>query len=221
MIQIYSADQRIQFNDEWLNAHHHFNMNFVESKDSGWGKLKVFNDDIIAPGYGFEMHPHRNMDIISIVIEGTLEHRDSLSNHYLLNAGQMQVMHCGKGIMHAEFNHSKVNSLRVLQVWLDPIKLNVDAHSFFVKSISQFPLPAISGRDNSIYLNSDVELYFWNGFVNDTFFLHECRAFLYVISGDLLVQGHKLSNGDALMLNHENLISLYSQNTSVVLFINL
>lgn len=109
----------------WLDSRHSFSFgHYYQPRRMGFGALRVLNEDIVAPGAGFPMHAHANMEIVSIVLSGTLAHRDSLGNVTTLAAGQVQRMHAGRGIEHSEFNASSTEAVHFLQLWLHPLHLD-------------------------------------------------------------------------------------------------
>jgi redox-sensitive bicupin YhaK (pirin superfamily) len=113
------------FRNEWLNAHHHFSFGqYYDPKRMGIGGLRVWNDDEVAPGQGFDPHPHRDMEIITYVREGAITHRDSLGNEGRTEAGDVQVMHAGTGIVHAEYNLEPTPT-RLFQIWVQPSRSGV------------------------------------------------------------------------------------------------
>ena len=120
MIQVQSFDSLGKFRNEWLNARHHFSFgHYHDPQRMGVGALRVWNDDEIAPGTGFDPHPHREMEIITYVREGAITHKDSLGNQGRTEAGDVQVMHAGTGIVHAEYNLEPTPT-RIFQIWIMP-----------------------------------------------------------------------------------------------------
>lgn len=129
------------FRNDWLNAHHHFSFGqYHDPARMGLGGLRVWNDDEIAPGTGFDPHPHRDMEIITYVREGAITHRDNLGNEGRTEAGDVQVMHAGTGIVHAEYNKETVPT-RIFQIWIVPTKRGVDPGW----GVRQFPKTANGG----------------------------------------------------------------------------
>lgn len=113
------------FNNEWLRARHHFNFGgYRDPARSGFGRLRVWNDDEVAPGKGFDPHPHRDMEIVTYIRQGAITHRDNLGNEGRTDAGDVQVMHAGTGIVHAEYNLSDTPT-RLFQIWIMPDRLGV------------------------------------------------------------------------------------------------
>lgn len=123
---LHKANTRGHANHGWLDSHHSFSFaNYYNPERMNFGVLRVLNDDIVAPGRGFGLHPHDNMEIISIPLEGDLEHKDSMGNVAVIKQGDVQVMSAGTGIRHSEFNKNKDKDVRFLQIWMFPNKKNV------------------------------------------------------------------------------------------------
>jgi redox-sensitive bicupin YhaK (pirin superfamily) len=125
MIQLRPFDSLGAFRNEWLNARHHFSFaNYHDPDRMAFGRLRVWNDDEIAPGTGFDPHPHRDMEIVTYIREGAITHRDNLGNEGRTEAGDVQVMHAGTGITHAEYNLEKIPT-RLFQIWILPDRRGV------------------------------------------------------------------------------------------------
>jgi redox-sensitive bicupin YhaK (pirin superfamily) len=126
MIELRPFDTLGAFRNEWLNAHHHFSFGgYHDPARMGLGRLRVWNDDEVAPGTGFDPHPHRDMEIVTYIREGAITHRDNLGNEGRTEAGDVQVMHAGTGITHAEYNLEKTPT-RLFQIWILPDRRNVE-----------------------------------------------------------------------------------------------
>ena len=122
----HAANTRGNANHGWLNANHSFSFaNYHNPERMNFGALRVLNDDTIAPGMGFGTHPHENMEIITIPLEGDLEHKDSMGNIGVINEGEIQVMSAGTGVHHSEYNKNADQAVKVLQLWVFPKKQNV------------------------------------------------------------------------------------------------
>lgn len=148
-----------RFENEWLNARHHFSFGGYRDADRmGFGALRVWNDDAIAPGTGFEPHPHRDMEIITYVRSGAITHRDDLGNEGRTAAGDVQVMHAGSGIVHAEYNREDVET-RLFQIWLLPNATGVapgwGARAFPAAGEGLRVLASGDGRDGALPLHAD------------------------------------------------------------------
>jgi len=125
-IDFFPADERGHTRLSWLDSRHSFNFgSWFHPERRGFGLLRVLNDDVLAPGAGFDSHPHDNMEIISIPLEGSLQHRDSMGNHDIISAGQVQAMSSGTGIFHSEYNASTLSAVRFLQIWILPRRRNM------------------------------------------------------------------------------------------------
>src|SRR5687767_8270708 len=123
---IHRANSRGHADHGWLKANHSFSFaNYFDPERIHFGVLRVLNDDSIEGGQGFPMHPHDNMEIITIPLEGALEHKDSMGNKAVVKAGEIQVMSAGTGVYHSEYNHFKDKTLKLFQIWLMPNKRNV------------------------------------------------------------------------------------------------
>lgn len=157
MDYIRKADQRGVANFGWLNSKHSFSFgNYYDPKHMGVSVLRVINDDIVQGGAGFGMHGHRDMEIISYVIDGALEHKDNQGNEYRVNAGEIQRMSAGTGVMHSEYNASKTDDVHFLQIWITP-KTNGIAPGYEQKTIVQNgPLTAIVTPDSHRETESDA-----------------------------------------------------------------
>jgi redox-sensitive bicupin YhaK (pirin superfamily) len=121
MIKIIRSDERHHANFGWLDTHWHFSFDsYYDPENTNWGALRVFNDDTVEPGQGFGTHPHRDMEIVTYVLSGELEHQDSHGHRGVVHPGEVQVMSAGTGIMHSEYNHSKENPVHFIQLWILP-----------------------------------------------------------------------------------------------------
>lgn len=121
------ADGRGHADHGWLNAHHSFSFaGFYDPQKVQFGALRVLNDDIVAPGMGFGKHPHDNMEIITIILDGALEHKDSMGHTQAIHPNEVQVMSAGKGVFHSEYNHNRDKEVNLLQTWIFPNKQNVE-----------------------------------------------------------------------------------------------
>ncbi len=166
MPSIRRADDRGRANFGWLDSRHSFSFGTYHDPDfMGFGPLRVINEDRVQPGRGFDTHGHRDMEIISYVLEGALEHRDNLGNGSIIRPGEIQRMSAGTGIMHSEYNHSTVDPVHFLQIWIEPNRRGL------APGYEQRPIPApgqsdglrliasSDGRDGSVTIHQDVALY--------------------------------------------------------------
>ncbi len=220
MITLRSASQRGHFNHGWLNTYHTFS--FADYRDPAhvhFRALRVINEDVIAPGRGFGMHPHENMEIITYVLSGALEHRDSLGTGEVIRPGDGQRMSAGKGIVHSEFNPSSSEPVHLLQIWIlpDKDKLNVEP------SYEQKPFPddekrgqwrliaSPSGEHGSVKIHADARLLVTRLAAGQTipFILPEGRyAWLQMAKGAASVNGTQLRQGDGASVSNETALTL-------------
>lgn len=206
MLNIHKAQDRGHANHGWLNSYHTFSFaNYYDPRFMGHGNLRVINDDTVAPGRGFGTHPHRDMEIISYVLEGAMEHKDSMGNGSVIRPGDVQRMSAGTGVTHSEFNHSKSEPVHFLQIWLLP---NASGHKpgyeqkFFSDEEKRGRLRLVAsetGREGSVSLNQDVDLYagLFDGAESAEFQVRPGRDFwVHVARGTLTVDGQVLHAGD-------------------------
>ena len=159
MIDVRSFDSLGRFQNEWLNARHHFSFgHYHDEGRMGLGALRVWNDDRIAPGAGFDPHPHRDMEIITYVRSGAITHRDNLGNEGRTEAGDVQVMHAGRGIVHGEYNQEDEET-RIFQIWLMPNRRGVEpgwaARAFPAAGGGLQVLASGDGADGALPLYAD------------------------------------------------------------------
>ncbi len=206
---IVRANERGAADHGWLNAKHTFSFaGYYNPERVHFGMLRVFNDDIVAPGMGFGMHPHDNMEIVTIPIQGELEHKDSEGHHGVITQGEVQVMSAGSGLNHSEFNHSKEKEVNLMQIWVLPrerdIQPRYDQKAFDAEGRkNKFQIVASPEKDNgSLWLNQYV--YFNLGdFDKDTTAKYERKLknnglWIFVIEGEAEVNGEKLERRDSM-----------------------
>ncbi len=206
----------------WLESKHSFSFgHYYDPAHMGFSVLRVINDDTVAAGAGFETHPHRDMEIISYVLEGAVEHKDSEGNSYVVPAGDVQLMSAGSGIRHSEFNHSHSQPLKFLQIWIQPNQRGIKP-SYQQKNIIQHgrltPLVTPDGRDSSLKIHHNACLYRLHLEAGDTIELSTDRhaGYLHIIEGSLDYSSdqddlNNLSGGDGLGLQDE-LVSFQAGN---------
>src|SRR5258706_1136553 len=150
----------------WLDSYHTFSFaDYYDPKWTGYRSLRVINDDLVLPGMGFGKHPHRDMEIISYVVSGAIEHKDSMGNGRVIHAGEFQYMAAGTGVQHSEFNPSKTEALRLLQIWIQPdvkgVKPRYAEKNYSAAATGKLNLVASkSGRDGSMAIHQDADLSF-------------------------------------------------------------
>ncbi|MES2738473.1 MAG: pirin family protein [Verrucomicrobiota bacterium] len=214
----------------WLNSHHTFSFaDYYDPSYMGFRSLRVINQDRVAPGGGFPTHPHRDMEIFSYVLEGTLAHKDSLGNGRELKPGQVQLMSAGKGVLHSEFNPSKSETAHFLQIWIQP-----EARALVPSYTEWHPDPAkekepkvlvIShdGREDSATIHQDADVYRVRLGASDSV-AHEVKAgrgvWFQLIKGEATINGQALKPGDALSTEDAGTLTITAANaeTEALLF---
>ncbi len=215
----------------WLKSYHTFSFSdYYDPKFMGFRDLRVINQDWIAKSGGFPLHPHRDMEIITYVLKGTVEHRDSLGNIGQIKAGEIQTMHAGTGIRHSEYNPSKDEDLQLFQIWIMPdtvgAKPGYTQQSFTrEEKLNQFKLlVSKDGRENSQQINQDVNLYasvFEPG-VSKEFKLRPGRgAWVQLAEGELEVNGRTLNSGDGLAVEGEETLKITAKKETEFLLFDL
>ncbi|HKJ17987.1 MAG TPA: pirin family protein [Xanthomonadales bacterium] len=211
MLNVRRAQERGNSNHGWLNSHHTFSFaEYYDPKHMGFADLRVINDDIVAPGKGFGTHPHRDMEIISYVLDGALEHRDSMGNGSVIRPGDVQRMSAGTGVTHSEFNHSSDDEVHFLQIWVLPDQKGHTPgyqQKHFSNEEKRGRLRLIAshdGDDSSVTLNQDVKIY--SGLLNDEeTFSYNTKpnrvAWIHVARGEVELNDEKLQAGDGVSVN--------------------
>lgn len=200
----------------WLDSRHTFSFgDYHDPRHMGFRALRVLNDDRINPGAGFGMHPHRDMEIVTYVLEGSLEHRDSLGTGSVIGPGEVQRMSAGKGIWHSEFNPSPGEPVHLLQIWLVPERRGLEpSYEQRLIDVGQGRLQLVAardGRDGALTLHQDVDLY--AGVLDEgNRLVHELRpgrhAWIQVARGTVAVNGLSLQAGDGAAVSAERTLDL-------------
>ena len=206
---IHPANERGSNDIGWLKANFSFSFGpYYNPARVHFGALRVLNDDIIAGGTGFGTHPHDNMEIITIPISGALEHRDSMGNTGVITAGEVQVMSAGTGIQHSEYNHSKTEEANTLQIWPFPKELNIEPRydqKSFIEELkpNQFTtlVSPVKGGD-ALWINQDA-IFSMGDFESGQQIKYDIQipgngAYIFVIDGQIAVEGSELNKRDAL-----------------------
>ncbi|MBZ5487651.1 pirin family protein [Halomonas aquamarina] len=228
-MKIRRADERGYADHGWLRSYHTFSFaNYLDPEHMGFRALRVINEDRVAGGHGFGAHPHRDMEIISYVLEGEMEHKDNMGNGEIMRPGDVQRMSAGTGVVHSEFNHSSEKGLHFLQIWIEPRALGI------APSYEQKTFPAASrqgqwrlvvsqdGREDSVSINQDVNLY--AGLLAEGEHIETPatrHAWLHVVKGALEVNGERLSAGDAAAFQPGERLSVTGKEASDVLLFDL
>ena len=214
MFYLRPANERGHTQISWLDSYHTFSFGgYYDSRFMGFGDLRVINDDVVAPGQGFEMHPHNDMEIISIVLNGELEHRDSLGSGSVVKTGEIQKMTAGSGILHSEFNPSATEPVHFLQIWIIPnlqgLQPSYEQRKITAKKIkNKWGLLVSPGaEDDSVQIHQDTYLYQTNIEAEKkiNFELSSRRMYwLQTAGGSIEVQNLTLVAGDGLAISGES-----------------
>ena len=230
MMIIRKSNERGHAEHGWLDSYHTFS--FADYHDPQWmgfRTLRVINDDLIMPGMGFGTHPHRDMEIISYVLSGAIEHKDSMGNGRVIRAGEFQYMAAGSGVQHSEFNPSKTEPLRLLQIWIQPDAKGVKPR-YAEKNYSAAPTGKLnlvaskSGREGSIAIHQDADLSFAklaSGQKVSQPLAKGRHAWVHIAEGEVELNGTKLSGGDAIGVSEENVLNISATKPSQVLLFDL
>ncbi len=213
MITTIPSDQRYHADFGWLSTRWHFSFSdYYDARNMNWGALRVFNDDVIQGGGGFDMHPHRDMEIVTYVLDGELEHRDSLGSRGVIHPGEVQVMSAGKGIVHAEYNHAKDRPVHLLQIWIMPRHKGLaprwEQRQFTPEQRRDKLLAVVSGGQVADTLTIDQEAAIYVSSLSAGRSVSHVsapgrKAYLFAISGVLAVNGKPLSAGDQARIEDE------------------
>lgn len=212
--QLITANSRGHLNFGWLDAHHTFSFGeYFNRHRMNFGALRVLNDDLIAPQSMFPLHPHNNMEIITVVLSGTIEHQDSMGNKEQITAGEIQVMSAGSGIYHSEANPDNDIILNSFQIWIMPKLRNITpryAQQSFIPQLTQHniwhTIVTPDGQNNTLMINQDAYLSLGNFDAHQTqqysYALKKSGngIFLMVIEGSITIDNYTLAHRDAIML---------------------
>lgn len=230
-MRIRKADDRGLTQIRWLSSRHSFSFgDCYDPKHMGFRALRVINDDIIAKGSGFGMHGHRDMEIITLVVDGELEHKDSLGHTEKLRPGEVQVMTAGSGIRHSEYNPSSTKDAHIIQIWIEPREPHLPpayAQKEFSHSIRKNAWVRVAGpspiNDGALPINQDAHVFVssLSSHGTVTHLLTSGRgAWIHVIRGACSVNGVQLISGDAVALEEagEIMVSGHAEESEVILF---
>ena len=231
MLQVRKSESRGKANHGWLNSHHSFSFgHYHDPEHVGFGPLLVINEDKVEGGQGFGTHGHRDMEIISYVLDGALEHKDSMGTGSVLHYGDVQRMSAGTGVRHSEFNGSQTEKVHFLQIWLQPNEVGIppsyeEKHFTPESKLGQLRLIASKdGREGSVLVHQDASIYATIMTSGDSL-KHELAAgrlaYVHVIRGEVTVNGTALQAGDALKITQETLVTLEQAKASEILVFDL
>ncbi len=224
------SNERGYFKNDWLEARYSFSFsNYYNPDHVGFGPLIVINQDCVQPTKGFGFHSHDNMEIITIVTNGELKHRDTLGNEALIAPGMVQSMSAGTGITHSEVNNSAAESLRLLQIWIQPNKLNIKPkyQEIQVDQTKKSQLICVAseeGLKGGVNIQANADIYWTELKAQEEIEFKTKRVgkiWIQVISGQIDVSGHEIAAGDGLGLDQMKKLSLKSKDQSQFLVFDL
>lgn len=231
MITVRNADERGRANHGWLKSSHTFSFaNYWDPDEQGFSDLLVINDDRVIAGKGFGQHPHRDMEIFSYVLEGALEHKDTLGTGSVIKPGDVQLMSAGSGVAHSEFNHSKSQPVHFLQIWIVPNERGATPRyqqQHFSDDEKRGKLRLIispEGKQGSLQVRQDARVYagLFDGDEHATLTLADNRyAYVHVARGRIELNGQLLREGDGVRMRKEQLIELSNGHDAEVLVFDL
>lgn len=228
----HAAETRGSANHGWLNANHSFSFaNYQNPERMNFGALRVLNDDTIAAGMGFGTHPHENMEIITIPMEGDLEHKDSMGNIGVINEGEIQVMSAGTGVHHSEYNKNADQAVKVLQLWVFPKKQNVTPRydQMSVRDLKKpndfYQVLSPNSEDEGMWVHQDTWFHLGEFDVEKSLVYTIKKpgngVYVFVIEGSLNVEGESLKKRDAIGIWDTETIRFTVQPQSKVLLVEV
>ncbi|MBU6484288.1 MAG: pirin family protein [Betaproteobacteria bacterium] len=228
MNQIRRSNERGHANHGWLDSYHSFSFaDYHDPRQMGWSALRVINEDRVQPGQGFGTHGHRDMEIISYVLEGALGHEDSMGNGSTIRPGDVQRLSAGTGITHSEFNHEKAGVTHFLQIWIEPSAAGISP-SYEQKSFSAEQkggrlclIASADGRDGSVSIHQDARVFagLFDGAEHARHALAANRkGYVHVVRGSAGVNGSELAAGDALKADGGDIVIDAGKDAEVLLF---
>ena len=226
MIKIRKSNERGFANHGWLRSFHTFSFaDYYDLNHMHFGNLRVINEDFISAGAGFGKHPHNNMEIITYIISGSLAHKDSIGTASTILPGEVQIMSAGTGVFHSEFNNEKSRETHLLQIWILP-KVKEIAPRYDQKSFSgEFTLVVSgSGRDGSLQINQDAEIFVGKFSAQKTFDFvvkKDRKIWIQIVSGKISVNGEIFESGDAAAIENESELKIIAEGNSEFLLLDL
>jgi redox-sensitive bicupin YhaK (pirin superfamily) len=231
MIQIRKSSERGHFDHGWLNTYHTFSFaEYYDPKWMGFRTLRVINEDFVKPQEGFPTHAHRDMEIVTYVLEGALQHKDSMGNGSVIVPGEVQRMSAGRGVTHSEYNHSKVDPVHLLQIWILTEKNGIEP-GYEQKTFSDDEkrgclrlIASREGREGSVTIHQDTDLYasILKPGEKASLDLRPGRhAWIQVVRGEVLLNGQSLLDSDGAAVSDEKAAELTARTDAEVLVFDL
>lgn len=233
MIKTIRANEHYKGEMDWLTTYHHFSFaGYRNPQKVNFGPLRVFNDDTIQPGTGFDFHEHRDMEIITYVIDGELEHKDNQGNNGVIYPGEVQRMTAGTGIFHSEYNHSKEKPLRLLQMWIFANKRGLqpswEQRRFSKEERMNKLVPVVAPENtkggSALHIHQDAKFYLSTLAAGGRVEYSQSpgrKAYLFVIAGEVTLGRIRMQTRDAAMIENEKDLAITSENPAEIILIDL
>ena len=232
--ELHPSSERGYASHGWLNTYHSFSFaTYFNPAREQFGCLRVLNDDTVAGGNGFDLHPHNNMEIVTIILEGALEHRDSMGNIQIIAPGEVQVMSAGTGLYHAEYNHSQTEDVKFFQLWIFPrekgLKPRYDQKLFPEQDIQNHLItlvtPDTDQMEDVLWIHQDAYISMIS-LSNDGSFGYKLKiagngVFVFMIEGNSLVEGNQLKRRDAIAVSETGIIQIKAIDESKLLIVEV
>ena len=231
MITLRKSADRGHANHGWLDSYHSFSFaDYYDPKEMGFGSLRVINEDRVEPGMGFGTHGHRDMEIITYVLEGALQHKDNMGNGSVIKPGDVQRMSAGAGVTHSEFNASPTEAVHFLQIWIQP-KFTGIKPSYEEKIFSDAEkrgklrlIASFDAREGSAKIHQDASIYA-SIIDNNQIVTHSLAAgrsaYVHIVRGSAGVNGQALQQGDGAKIHNENLLTFSAQDSAEFLLFDM
>ena len=231
MLQIRRSEERGQADHGWLYAKHTFSFSeYYDDRFLGFRDLRVINEDRVQPGAGFPMHPHKSMEILTYILDGALEHKDSMGNVGVIYPGEVQYMSAGAGVVHSEYNHSKTEAVHLLQIWILPEHQggpsNYGQKSFSVdeRKNKLRLIASHDGREDSILIRQNAHLYA-SLLDADRELKYEIQkgrhVWLQLAKGEITLNGERMKAGDGVAITDERALTIHANEDAEFLVFDL
>ncbi|MDE1866564.1 MAG: pirin family protein [Thaumarchaeota archaeon] len=233
MIETIKANEHHKSEMDWLSTYYHFSFaDYFDPKKMNYGPLRVFNDDTIQPSSGFDFHPHRDMEIITYVIDGKLEHHDNHGNQGVIGPGEIQVMTAGSGILHSEHNNSKEKPLHLLQMWVIPDKKGLEpswqqkeySKEQRLNKLLQVVAPLDSSTNGALTIHQNASFYV-SSLTPGSEVVHEIqperKVYVFVIDGQAQINGIPMQTRDVAKAEDERKLAIQSKKQTELILIDL
>lgn len=214
----FPANARGTTNYGWLHTRHSFSFgDYYDPKRLHFGALRVLNDDMLAPSKGFGMHPHSNMEIITLPLEGRIEHKDNMGNAGTIGSAEVQIMSAGTGVFHSEYNASKVDTLKLFQIWIVPQLQNVQpryaqgSYTLVPNAITNIVMPPHTESELWIHQQAWISMGLYDSGQKTTYNLHKTTdqcLYLIVVKGNIVVNEHPLAQRDAIGITEAQTVDI-------------